>query len=249
MDDPTPVPSPAAGSINAKMRDRIIEFKKLPARELLDNDGNWCLHPAMQRDALTGVLYEVGKVQALVAYYSERNGKKLTLIDGHLRKDIDPDLEWWVAITDLNDAEADLILLLFDPLSAMAERDESKALAIAERVRADNLAVQALVRRVVEGAEFDTDEAEDADEGKGGKDVPEMDLQPFEHYDYVVLIFRNTFDWTRALETFGLESKSQDIGKGRSKHVGLGRVVEGSKVLDMCAATFPPIKPKAEPAE
>ncbi|CAG0948018.1 hypothetical protein ANRL1_04831 [Anaerolineae bacterium] len=221
------------------IRDRVTEFKKIAARELLDNAGNWRTHPAMQRDALVGVLNEIGMVNALVAYYSERNNGKLTLIDGHLRKEIDPDAEWWIAITDLNDAEADLLLVVFDPLSAMAERDDAKVAELAERVKAEDLAVQAMVRRVVEGGELagdDGDENEDED-ANGANSVPAMNLQPFEHYDYVVLIFRNTFDWTRALEVFGLETKSVGIGKGRSKKVGMCRVVEGAQFVDLCVSS------------
>jgi hypothetical protein len=215
------------------IRDRVQEFKKLPARDLLDNAGNWRTHPAMQRDALVGVLNEIGMVNALVAYHSERNGGKLTLIDGHLRKEIDPNQEWWIAITDLTDAEADLLLVVFDPLSAMAERDDAKIAELAERVQAEDLAVQAMVRRVIEGSELaDEDDASEAEDAESANSVPAMNLQPFEHYDYIVLIFRNTFDWTRALELFGLETKRVGIGRGRSKKVGLSRVVEGAQFLD-----------------
>ncbi|HKB37339.1 MAG TPA: hypothetical protein VKD72_12890, partial [Gemmataceae bacterium] len=72
--------------MNGTIRDRVREFRRLPARELLDNDGNPRRHPQAQRDALRGVLEQVGIAVALVAYASGRNGGKLTLIDGHLRK-------------------------------------------------------------------------------------------------------------------------------------------------------------------
>lgn len=213
------------------IRDRVVEFKKVIARDLLDNQGNWRTHPAMQRDALVGVLNEIGMVNALIGYYSARNDGKLTLIDGHLRKNVDPDQEWWVAITDLNDKEADLLLVVYDPLSAMAERDEAVLAELAKQVEAEDQAVQAMVRRVVADAQTKEEEEAEADEGAGNA-PPLMELQPFEHYDYVVLIFRNTFDWTRAVEIFELEGVAQDIGKGRTKNIGVCRVVDGARFLN-----------------
>jgi hypothetical protein len=68
------------------IRDRIKNFCRVPARDLFDHDGNPRRHPQAQRDALRGVLEQVGIAAALVAYRSERNGGKLTLVDGHLRK-------------------------------------------------------------------------------------------------------------------------------------------------------------------
>ena len=89
------------------IRDRIKEFRRVPARELLDNDGNPRTHPQAQRDALRGLLEQVGVAAALTAYHSERNGGRLVLIDGHLRKQ-DYDLDWPTLILDVTDEEADL---------------------------------------------------------------------------------------------------------------------------------------------
>jgi hypothetical protein len=46
---------------------------------------------------------------------------RLKLIDGHLRRDLDPDMEVEVEILDVNDAEARALLLSIDPLAALAE--------------------------------------------------------------------------------------------------------------------------------
>ena len=51
------------------------------------------------------------------------------------------------------------------------------------------------------------DEDEVEDEVEEVDPVPEMALLPHEHYDSVVLIFRNTWDWTRAVEALGLVKK------------------------------------------
>src|SRR6516165_7833205 len=117
------------------IRDRVREFRRVPARELLDNDGNPRHHPQAQRDALRGVLEQVGIAGALVAYRSERNGGKLTLIDGHLRKQ-DFDLDWPTLVLDVSDEEADLLLATHDPLGALAEYDRPRLDALLQEVRA-----------------------------------------------------------------------------------------------------------------
>ncbi len=46
---------------------------------------------------------------------------RLKLLDGHLRRDLDPDMEVYVEILDVTDDEAKALLLSFDPLAALAE--------------------------------------------------------------------------------------------------------------------------------
>jgi hypothetical protein len=128
-------------SPGALIRDRVKEFRRVPARELLDNEGNPRRHPQAQRDALRGVLEQVGIAGALTAYHSARNGGRLTLIDGHLRRQ-DHDLDWPTLILDVDDEEADLLLATHDPLAALAEYDKPKLDALLEEVRAKAPAVQ-----------------------------------------------------------------------------------------------------------
>jgi hypothetical protein len=143
--------TPTDGTI----RDRIKEFRRVPARELLDNEGNPRRHPQAQRDALRGVLEQVGIADALVAYHSERHGGRLTLIDGHLRKQ-DFDLDWPTLVLDVTDEEADLLLATHDPLAALAEYDRPKLDALLAGVRARSPALldmlKGLARKAGAGA-------------------------------------------------------------------------------------------------
>ena len=68
------------------IRDRVKELRRVRASDLADNCNNWRLHPQHQRDALRGLLDEIGFAGAELTYHSKRNGGWLTLIDGHLRK-------------------------------------------------------------------------------------------------------------------------------------------------------------------
>jgi|GEM_PF-1415049 hypothetical protein len=214
----------------SQFRDRIIEVKKVKSRELLDNDGNWRLHPDAQRETMTGVLHEVGKADVLLAYYSARNDDQLTLFDGHLRKALDPDEEWTVAITDLTDEEADKMLLVLDPLAAMAEMNKARLLDLTDRVNTDDLMVRELLRKMEMEAQRIGDEDENEDGGKKEKTGPAaMELMPFEHYDYVLLMFKNELDWLAAVDTLGLERRA-DLRK--TNKIGLCRVISGKQVIE-----------------
>lgn len=104
-----------------QFRNRVVERRRIKGKELHKNPLNWRRHPLAQKAAIGEVLREVGQVGELYAYYSERNGGKLTLVDGELRAGDFGEQEWDVAILDVTDAEADRVLLTRDPLAAMAE--------------------------------------------------------------------------------------------------------------------------------
>jgi hypothetical protein len=79
---------------------------------------------------------------------------------------------------------------------------------------------------------------EDPTFGEKSEDlVPEMALQPFEHYDYMLVIFRSTLDWSRALDLmaeFGLVKQGFTVSK-KTRKVGLCRVVDGAQLMDKLA--------------
>ncbi len=105
-----------------QIRDRIKELRRVRASELRPNRRNWRTHPQAQRDALCGVLAEVGYADALLV--RELPDGSLELIDGHLRAETTPDAEVPVLILDLDDAEAAKLLALHDPLAGMAEAND-----------------------------------------------------------------------------------------------------------------------------
>jgi len=127
------------------IRDRILEFRRVPAPELLANPKNWRRHPKAQADALRGLLSEIGYADALLA--RELPDGQLMLIDGHLRKETTPDAQLPVLVLDVNAEEADKLLLTLDPLASLAESDAERIGALLQTVRTDSLAVEDLFRR------------------------------------------------------------------------------------------------------
>ncbi len=132
--------------------DRILELVRVRAGDLVDNESNWRRHPARQREALRGLLSEVGYADALLA---RREGERLVLVDGHLRKSLDPEQVVPVLVLDLTEEEADKLLLALDPLASLARPDPESLARLLARVstQSDGLAdlIEGLAREARAG--------------------------------------------------------------------------------------------------
>lgn len=171
------------------LRDRIVDFRRVPSEELADNPRNWRKHPEGQKAALDDVLASIGIAGAVLAYYSERNGGRLTLIDGHERRTRYAD--WPTLITDLDDAEADLLLATHDPMAMLAGVDPEKLRALLDDVSISNEAMLALL-----GSLAGDEHAGDVDLDKEWVGMPEMS-QEDQLGLHLVVRFRTAEDMAR----------------------------------------------------
>ena len=57
-----------------------------------------------------------------------------------------------------------------------------------------------------------------------------MELQPFEKYDYIMLLFNNDQEFSNACERLSIKPVAVNYGP-KCRKVGLGRVVKGSEVM------------------
>ena len=111
--------SETAPAALGQVRNRIVGHRRVRAGDLVPHDLNWRKHPPRQREALLALYEEVGFARSLLAF--QLPDGRLQLIDGHLRRDLDPDMEVDVEILDVNEEEARKLLLSIDPLAALAE--------------------------------------------------------------------------------------------------------------------------------
>jgi len=125
------------------IRDRIKELRRVKAADLKANPKNWRTHPDEQKSALRGMLEEVGIANAVIA--RELSDGALELIDGHLRKDLDPDQELPVLVLDVNEGEANKLLLTIDPLAGMAKANSEALDALMRQVQTGNEAVGKMI--------------------------------------------------------------------------------------------------------
>lgn len=124
------------------VRNRVTEVLALPAHKILVNPDNPYTHPDFQRGAVRGLLDEVGIVDRLLAYRSERAGGELVLLDGQLRSELEPNAEWTVLVLDITDKEADLLLLSLNRTTQLSDFDKKKVAALMERVRVESQGVK-----------------------------------------------------------------------------------------------------------
>jgi hypothetical protein len=146
------------------IRNRIVEHVQVRAGDLLPHPLNYRRHPAGQRAALAASFEEVGFARSLLGY--RREDGKIQLIDGHLRRDLDPDLLVTVEVLDVNDEEARKLLLTIDPLAALAEADKDVLAQLAAVTRADSQVLNDFWQRIAEAdaeATAATSTAEDAE--------------------------------------------------------------------------------------
>jgi hypothetical protein len=108
--------------MSTPIRNRIKSHRRVRAGDLVPHELNFRFHPDLQREALRALYHAVGFARSLLAY--ELPDGRLKLLDGHLRRDLDPNMEVDVEILDVNDDEARALLLSIDPLAALAQTQE-----------------------------------------------------------------------------------------------------------------------------
>ncbi len=127
---------------NDPIRNRIKSHRKVRAGDLVPHEWNFRFHPGNQRAALHASYREVGFARSLLAF--ELPDGRLKLIDGHLRRDLDPDMEVDVEILDVTEEEARKLLLTIDPLAVLAHTQEEIHERLQEITPIDDVDLQAV---------------------------------------------------------------------------------------------------------
>ena len=139
---------------------RIREHRKVCASKLLVHPLNPRIHPDAQKSALRAILNEIGFARSLLAYETPEG--KLQLIDGHLRKELFQDQEVMVEILDVNEQEANALLLSLDPLAALAQFDSPTLEALRKAASTQSEALQNLWDSIDSSTKKTKDELQEA---------------------------------------------------------------------------------------
>lgn len=204
-------------------KDRIVGLRRVRASDLVRNPKNWRRHPPQQKQALRGILSEIGFADAVIA--RELPDGRLELIDGHMRADEALDQEIPVLVVDLNDDEAQKLLAVLDSITGLAETDPDALGTLLATIEADDAELRHMLAVLGEMV----DKLENKQRAKEDKEQPvkpEMELLPHEHYDYVIVLARTTRQWNRLADLLGFETRK--IG---SRKFGIGRGIEASRLI------------------
>jgi hypothetical protein len=212
-----------------------LRLEWIEAGSLTENPMNWRRHSQEQLQSLRELLDDPQVGWAGACLYNERTGR---LVDGHARREVvDPKTPVPVLVGNWSKEAEAKILATLDPVGAMATGDVAAYEALIAQVQADGLWVRDLLHNTAAGLEAaeqqaDEDAAESDDAHPG---LPAMECQPFEHYDYLMLMFRHEQDFQRACEVLGIK-KVEVAYPGGLKKIGLGRVIDGAKAIDRLMA-------------
>ena len=133
---------------------RIVGHGEAAPADLVGNPRNWRTHPKAQRDALAGVLDQVGWVQDVIV--NRRTGY---LVDGHARVAVAAqrgEASVPVVYVDLSEDEELLILATLDPLAAMAEADTEVLADLLAAIRSDDAALTSMLDALAKAEGIDT---------------------------------------------------------------------------------------------
>jgi hypothetical protein len=216
-----------------KVRDRIKELRRVPASELIPNPKNWRTHPVSQKQALKGVLAEIGYADALIA---RETPDGLMLIDGHLRAETTPDSEVPVLVLDINEEEADLMLATLDPLAAMAESDDQSLRTLVNNLEIESVSVHEMLEGILEPLE---------ESGNGSENTVDVlfdqSIQLKPQREYIVVVCDTDAEFALLREHLQLKTVRRGGYRKRTTktkdEVGVERVIEARRLLDACSNT------------
>ncbi len=125
-------------------KNRIVSTGERPAGDFLANIKNWRIHPTNQRNALKGILNDVGWVTGVIVNKTTGN-----VIDGHAR--IEEALKFGEEVpvpyieVELSQEEEEKVLATFDPLSSMAVPDKEQLGDLLDSISFDEPALNDLM--------------------------------------------------------------------------------------------------------
>ena len=206
--------------IHGQLKNLIVGIDSLK-----EDESNVMIHSARNMEAIKNSLEKYGQRKPIVV-----NKKTRIIMAGN---------GTWKAAKELNAKEIAAIFIEEDNLNSKAYSImDNKSAKLAEydynnlkNAVAEIDVGESMIDELIGFTDIELTEMFDYEKVfEDEKIIPEMELQAYEHYDYIMLVFVNTMDWVNALDYFQLEKVNYSFVSTKKK-IGLGRVVNGAKYM------------------
>lgn len=196
-----------------------LQIEYVPITSIKPYAGNAKSHPQEQIEQIKKSIELYGMDDPIAIW---KNGE---VIEGHGRlmaaQQLGLETVPIIRLDELSDEQRREYALIHNKLTMNSEFDPAMlALELAELD----------FDKVLFGFDDELDLNDESEAKKQERLYEEMELKAFEHYDYVVFVFRNTADWLNIVNRF--ELKKVNAGYGKTKKVGIGRVLDGARLLE-----------------
>lgn len=124
-------------------RERIREVTQERIGDYLPNQRNPKIHGELQNERLRAILENWGKVGVLLTFKDD-DGRDV-VFDGHARRNQNPDETWYIAKTDLTRQEANELVLMYDPIAALATMDRAQMDGLLKEVKTTDASLTAML--------------------------------------------------------------------------------------------------------
>lgn len=203
--------------------DKLVPLAELETRRHPKNPNT---HSAAQIAAIAAVLEGNGWRQSIVV--SNRSG---LMTRGHGRLDAALLMGHETAPVDFQDYESEAAeiadMIADNRLSELSELDEDQLLRVLSELKAAGHDI-ALTGFTEEDLVKLTDLTDETDKLET---IPQMELQAFEHYDYLMFMFQDIRDWLRVIQLLNITKVNFSISR-KTQKIGIGRVINGKRLLE-----------------
>jgi hypothetical protein len=203
------------------VKNRIVELKMLPPSRLREHPLNFRMHPENQKTVVQQLLEKFGIVDALAVYKTK--GDQYMIVNGHLRRDILSDEKQIPCLVlDIDDAEAEAVLAVWDESSKMAVVDERGYDKLLKGLKESYEDIARLFDRDFHDRMPDLHQPE--------KETPKYPIVANfdEGYDAVIIFSTGEIEWSRLVTVLGLPKE-----KDRRGEVGMTRIIPAKTFLEM----------------
>jgi hypothetical protein len=203
--------------------DQLVPLAELDTKRHPKNPNT---HSAAQVAAIAAVLEGNGWRQSIVV--SNRSG---LMTRGHGRLDAALLLGYENAPVDFQDyesEEAEIADMIADNrLSELSEMDEQQLVRVLRELQAAGHDIE-----LTGFTEEDLAKLTNlADETDALETIPQMELQAFEHFDYLIFMFKDLRDWLRIIQLLNVTKVNFSISR-KTQKIGIGRVINGKRLLE-----------------